>query len=204
MCPIIFFLCCPLFSPYVFHSFPLWFRFCQKDDDFEARPEVRRSLLLNQSSSSKSGVAALAKHKEAGKETQNNGGLLRSGSSRMTSRQEKEQDKAALKAKKAAVLVAATSLVQISLQKKEGGVVLTMDEALALAEQTIDDEANKLNASKNTSKNTSKKNRTVMGVVVDVAGMEEYKQQLDSSGVVTNEFVPQCFTLPDTNMPGWL
>jgi len=149
-------------------------------------------------------VAALAKHKEAGKETQNNGGLLRSGSSRMTSRQEKEQDKAALKAKKAAVLVAATSLVQISLQKKEGGVVLTMDEALALAEQTIDDEANKLNASKNTSKNTSKKNRTVMGVVVDVAGMEEYKQQLDSSGVVTNEFVPQCFTLPDTNMPGWL
>ena len=118
----------------------------------------------------------------------------------MTSRQEKEQDKAALKAKKAAVLVAATSLVQISLQKKEGGVVLTMDEALALAEQTIDDEANKLNASKN----TSKKNRTVMGVVVDVAGMEEYKQQLDSSGVVTNEFVPQCFTLPDTNMPGWL
>ena len=194
----------PLFSPYGFHSFPLWFRFCQKDDDFEARPEVRRSLLLNQSSSSKSGVAALAKHKEAGKETQNNGGLLRSGSSRMTSRQEKEQDKAALKAKKAAVLVAATSLVQISLQKKEGGVVLTMDEALALAEQTIDDEANKLNASKNTSKNTSKKNRTVMGVVVDVAGMEEYKQQLDSSGVVTNEFVPQCFTLPDTNMPGWL
>ena len=201
MCPNYFF---PLFFPYVFHSFPLWFRFCQKDDDFEARPEVRRSLLLNQSSSSKSGVAALAKHKEAGKETQNNGGLLRSGSSRMTSRQEKEQDKAALKAKKAAVLVAATSLVQISLQKKEGGVVLTMDEALALAEQTIDDEANKLNASKNTSKNTSKKNRTVMGVVVDVAGMEEYKQQLDSSGVVTNEFVPQCFTLPDTNMPGWL
>ena len=64
----------------------------QKDDDFEARPEVRRSLLLDQPPSSKSRVAALAKHKE-GKETQNNGGLLRSGSSRLTSRLEKEQDR---------------------------------------------------------------------------------------------------------------